>query len=58
MLVCSGITAVFKDIVPKVEWNADNISAFSTVLERIVKLFKKLQAESMVSILVVFQCSH
>ena len=37
------------DLLPNVEWTNDNITVFGNIIERLVKLFKKIQAETSVS---------
>ena len=49
LLDSKGIAAVFGDLLPKVIWDAENISSFLLLLERILKIFKKLQTEYSVS---------
>lgn len=48
MLVSKGLTTTLLDLFPNVEWVPENIGAFTIILERAVKLFKKIQLESQV----------
>ncbi len=40
-----GIAAVFNNLLPNVSWDAENTTPFLLLLDRIFKIFRKLQAE-------------
>lgn len=48
MLTSKGFTSALLDLFPAIDWTPENKAVFSTVLDRTVKLFKKVQMENQV----------